>query len=82
MDRQDRAPSAFDHPNLAVERAQSTFNEGDMTDFLNGSEAETRVQTLQKQVHALQSELQSERDTGEERRRQATFLGATAFFIR
>ena len=40
----DRTSSTFDHPNLAVERAQSTFNEADMTDFLNGSHAETVVQ--------------------------------------
>ena len=56
MDRQDRAPSAFDHPNLAVERAQSTFNEGDMTDFLNGSEAETRVQkALMQELEELKA---------------------------
>ena len=40
----DRTSSTFDHPNLAVERAQSTFSEADMTDFLNGSHAETVVQ--------------------------------------
>jgi acyl-CoA oxidase len=40
------ASRTFDHPNLAVERAASTFAETDMTNFLNGSEAETLVQKV------------------------------------